>query len=138
LITAVDTSVLIDFFGADRRFGQASRAALRRCADEGSLIGSALVWAEVVAGFARSTDAVEALERLGVGYDAIDRDVAIAAGAAWRRYRTAGGTRRRILSDFVVGAHAALRADRLLTRDRGFYRAHFTNLVIVEPGDGGR
>jgi predicted nucleic acid-binding protein len=133
VITAVDTSVLIDFFGADARYGPAARTALRRCAAEGSLIASAIVWAETIAGFARATEGREALERLGVTYDPLDQDVATEAGAAWRRYRGSGGTRRRILPDFFVAAHAVMRADRLLTRDRGFYRAHFRELVIIEP-----
>jgi hypothetical protein len=46
-------------------------------------------------------------------------------------YRKAGGKRDRILADFLIGAHALHEADRLLTRDRGFYRLHFANLVIL-------
>lgn len=134
MITAVDTSVLVDFFRHDKRFGTSSRAALSRCSQEGSLVACALVWAEVAAAFSKPADALSALERLGVDYDAVDREVALAAGAAWRHYRNAGGSRQRVLADFLIGAHASMRASRLLTRDRGYYRSHFPDLQVVEPG----
>jgi predicted nucleic acid-binding protein len=133
MITAVDTNVLLDVFAADPRFGPSSRDALRQCLAEGSLVACDVVWAEVAAAFENPEAAAGALDGLEVGYDGVDRDAALAAGLAWRRYRATGGTRRRILSDLIIGAHAAARAERLLTRDRGFYRSSFTKLTILDP-----
>jgi len=41
-----------------------------------------------------------------------------------------------VIADFLIGTHAAAEADRLLTRDLGFYRSHFAGLTIVNPGVG--
>jgi len=133
VITAVDTNVLIDIFGADARFGPLSRAALERCSDDGSLVVSDVVWAETVAAFGEPAPASAALSTLGVSFRPLTVDSAATAGAAWRAYRQAGGPRARVVADFLVGAHAQVHADRLLTRDRGFYRRYFTELTVLDP-----
>lgn len=134
MITAVDTSVLIDIFRADRNFGPASREALRTCRVEGSLIACDPVWAEVTSNFPASEAAREAMNRFEISYTAFTVDAAVAAGEAWRDYRRRGGPRTRVITDFLVGAHAFEQADRLLTRDRGFYRSYFKPLSVVDPG----
>lgn len=136
MITAVDTNVLLDVFTADPRFGNASRTALAACLQQGSLIASEVVWAETAAAFPGRPSFERAMETLGVTFDPVVPRTAQDAGAAWRRYRQAGGTRRRVLADFLIGAHAALQADRLVTRDRGFYGTYFPRLQLLDPAAG--
>jgi predicted nucleic acid-binding protein len=133
VITAVDTSVLLDVFGADATFGPGSSAALRTALDEGGLVACEVVWAETAASFPAAADAQGALTQLRIDFSPLDERASLAAGASWRGYRQAGGTRERVVADFLIGAHAMLHADRLLTRDRGFYRRYFTTLPIVDP-----
>ncbi len=58
---------------------------------------------------------------------------AFAAAQAFRIYRAKGGARQRVLPDFFIGAHAAIRGYRILTRDPSGYRAYFPDLDIIAP-----
>lgn len=59
------------------------------------------------------------------------------AGELWRRFCVDrprhSAVARRILADFLIGAHAMLQAEQLLTRDKDFYRAVFTGLRLISP-----
>jgi hypothetical protein len=133
MITAVDTNVLIDVLGADPQFGPASRSALRMSLNDGVVIACDAVWAEVIAAFPDPVATEAALSRFPVAFSGLSPSAAAKAGIAWRAYRQAGGSRERLVTDFLVGAHALEQADRLLTRDRGFQRTAFAGLTIVDP-----
>jgi len=53
------------------------------------------------------------------------------AAYARRRKNSEGGNAKRLLVDFLIGAHALLKADRLLTLDPGRYRSNFRDLKML-------
>ena len=133
MITAVDTNVLLDIFGSDPKFGELSAKAMRTCLAQGALVACAVVWAETATAFPSRAAFSRAMDDLSVGFDSIEKESALDAAEAWSRYRVRGGPRTRIASDFLIGAHAKSAADRLLTRDRGFFRTHFSGLKVLDP-----
>ncbi len=134
MITAVDSSVLLDVLAKNSRFADASLEALREAQRLGGLVACPVVWAELRAFVAEPAILREALPRAGVQFDVFDQASAELAGSLWHAYRRQGGRRLRVLPDFLIGAHAQERAEaRLLTRDRGFYRRYFKALTIIDP-----
>lgn len=134
MITSVDTNVLLDVMLPDPAYVKSSTELLRTAYNEGALIISHMVYAELVPQFGSRQALSDVLSQLGIETSPIDDEVAFLAGSKWKEYRKAGGSRRRILADFVIGAHGLLRADRFLTRDRGFYKTYYPELQRL--GDG--
>lgn len=134
MVTAVDSSVLLDVLTNDPAHVRGSLVALRRAREGGALIVSPIVWSELRAFFDDSEHMHRLLDDAGIHFDAFDQQCADVAGERWRRYRLAGGSHTRLVADFLIGAHALVRASRLLTRDRGFFRRYFAGLAILTPG----
>ena len=129
MITAVDTSVLLDVFGADARHGPESKQRLRSAYDAGAVIICDIVYAELVPAFDDRAVLDGALRKINVSFSPITTAIAYEAGVRWQRYRSAGGPRQRIITDFLIGAHALATAETFLTRDRGFYATYYPELT---------
>ena len=129
MITAVDTNIVLDVFLPDEVHGPQSREWLRVAYREGPIVICDIVYAELAPAVEDRETLDAALQALGAQVTAIDTAIAWEAGTRWGRYRRAGGPRQRILADFLIGAHAAVTADALLTRDEGFYSSYFPELT---------
>ena len=133
MITAVDTNVLLDVFLGDPRFGRASGEHLREALRLGAIMACEAVWAETAVVFPEQAAFEKAMRTLGIQFSPLTQQSAAEAGIAWKRYRDSGGKRLRMVADFLIGAHAAVQCDRLIARDRGFYRDFFHRLKITDP-----
>ena len=130
MITFVDTNVLLDVFLPDPRWGLRSKEILEQAYNEGSLMINEIVYAELVPQFINKDLLNKTIEMLGIRLFPLDFEIAFLAVLKWKSYRDAGGKRTRIISDFLIGSHAEKHADRLLTRDRGFYKNYFNDLPL--------
>jgi len=127
MITAVLLDVLVD----DAKHADRSEVLLAQAYEQGSLIISPAAYAELVPQ-ARDREELDGwLHQTGIHVVPFTADHGYTAGVAHAAYRKAEGRRERILADFLIGAHALHEANRLLTRDRGFYRQYFSGLEIL-------
>ena len=132
MLTAVDTNVLIDILEPDPIHGPRSLELLKKAMAEGVVVACEVVWAEVATAYdADMTAVMQGLRHAGVGFSPMSEASAIKAAECWIQFRKNAGSRKRIAADFLIGGHALTQCDRLLTRDRGFYREYFRPLVLL-------
>jgi predicted nucleic acid-binding protein len=135
--TAVDTNVIIALWDKDPGLSLSAQNALESASQRGTLVAAAPVFAELIAAAGRSEAFVDSFfEETGIGVDwELPAQVWRLAGRAFQRYaerrrKQHDSGARRILADFVIGAHAFTNGFRLLSLDEGLYRAAFPTLVI--------
>jgi predicted nucleic acid-binding protein len=129
---AVDSSVLIEILiGAQQ--AESAETALREALAHGPVLVCDVVIAEVCSSLRDGDQAMQVLEDMGIGYSEVQAKSAIRAGEMQRRYRARGGKRSRTVPDFIVGAHALLQCNALITRDAAFFRDYFKGLKVIVP-----
>jgi hypothetical protein len=112
-----------------------SAAALRSAKLAGSVSISILVYAEIASNFPSRSRANDFLQLLDCRVEPMEETTAFLAGQLFQQYKQRGGTRTRILPDFLIAAHAQLHTDRILSRDKRFFQANFPKLKAISPED---
>jgi len=138
MITAIDTNVLVGLWDRDDTLNREAQNALDTAVARGRLVICGAVFAELLA-FPRRTETFlnKFLEDTGIIVDwTTNETIWRAAGRAFqdyakRRRRGTGNPPRRILADFLIGAHAVEKGYTLLTLDARIYKAAFPRLKIT-------
>lgn len=111
--------------------GEASEKLLLEAIQQGALIISDVAASEISVHFSHLSDCFRFLEECQINFESLNQEACYLAGQIWKSYRSKGGKRDKMIPDFMVAAHAFTQCDRLLTRDRGFYRTYFPKLKIL-------
>jgi hypothetical protein len=156
MITAVDTNIILDVLIPGEPFGETSKQLLDRHLSRGKLIICEVVFAELAAGFPSGQELKAFLVDTGMGLVYSNERALFLAGSRWVKYSRKASKnlfgcakcgraikitcpqcaapfskRLHVLGDFIIGAHALIHADCMLSRDSGVYRTYFNDLKVI-------
>jgi len=156
MITAVDTNVVLDVLIPGQPCAESSKRLLDHHLANGKLIICEVVYAELASSFTSEKELKQFLADTGIGLVYSNEKSLYAAGKRWAEYAKKGGRSRftcdrcghafavtcprcktaltkrlHVLADFIVGAHALVQADCMLSRDLGVYKTYFSDLNVV-------
>lgn len=129
----VDTNVLVDVLENDPSWADWSVAQLRAQSQVHELAINPVIYAEMSLAFDTPQALDDAIAGMELTLADMPRPALFLAGKAFVRYRREGGTRQSVLSDFFIGAHAAVLGCPLLTRDARRYRSYFPTVELIAP-----
>jgi|HubBroStandDraft_3_1064219.scaffolds.fasta_scaffold112171_2 predicted nucleic acid-binding protein len=139
MTTAIDTNILVALWDKEEPLSPVVGPALDAALERGSLVVAAPVYGELLAFPSRSESFLDKFfsdTRIFVDWN-LNESVWRAAGRAFqafavrrRKHRDPGP--RRILVDFLIGAHALQNGYSLLTLDERFFHAAFPHLSLMK------
>jgi len=129
----VDTNILVDVLEDDPNWVDWSLSQLQSQSKVHKLVINPIIYAELSLAFSTFEALDAALNHMLLEMIEIPRPALFLAGKAFARYRHQGGTKHNVLSDFFIGAHAAVSGLPLLTRDIQRYKTYFPSVRLVAP-----
>jgi hypothetical protein len=157
MITAVDTNIILDVLIPGEPFGESSKKLLDHHLSKGKLIICEIVFAELAAEFPSEEELTLFLTDTGMRLVYSNENSLFLAGSRWTKYARKGAKnwltcgkcghafeatcpqckavltkRLHVLADFLIGAHALVQADCILSRDLGVYKTYFDDLQVID------
>lgn len=129
----VDTNVLVDVLEDDPAWADWSEQQLHSQSQVHDLLINPVIYAELSLTFKSAGDLDRAIQGMGLTVQETPRPALFLAGKAFVKYRRGGGGKSNVLSDFFVGAHAAVLGCAILTRDATRYCSYFPTVQLITP-----
>ena len=129
----VDTNVLLDVLQNDPEWAVWSQGQLEAASLTDRLAINAVIYSELSIAFARIEELEAVIAEASLSLESFPREALFLAGKVFLNYRRAKGTKRSVLPDFYIGAHAAVMQWSLLTRDVRRYPRYFPTLKLISP-----
>jgi hypothetical protein len=129
----VDSSVILDVFLDDPRWGGWGEDTLSRLSFVKALYINPIIYAEVSIGFEGIEELEEALLGCGFLMREIPKEALFLAGKAFLTYKHLKGKKLFPLPDFFIGAHAAIEHLELVTRDVKRIKTYFPTVNVASP-----
>ncbi len=129
----VDANVLLDVWHADPAWSAWSKRELWNQSLVHDLAINSIIYAEVSVSFATPAAIDRSLAELKIAVLNIPREAAFLAGKAFAQYRRRGGGKTNVISDFLIGGHAAVLGCAVLTRDTRRFAAYFPGVNLIAP-----
>jgi predicted nucleic acid-binding protein len=129
----VDTNVLLDVIQDDATWADWSISQLRSQAKVHQLVINPVIYAEISLAFEQIETVDKVLEDMQLPMMELPKPALFLAAKAFLAYRRRGGLKRNVLSDFYIGAHAAVMDWPVLTRDRRKYETYFPVVKLIAP-----
>lgn len=137
MTVALDTNVLSALWNDNDALNLIARKALEEVAGREAMAMCGVVYAELIGAPGRSEAFVDRFcEEAGIAVDwELKEKIWRKAGVAFQEYarrrkKQSGAEPRRLLADFLIGAHALENGYKLLTLDGGMYRKAFPGLRL--------
>lgn len=133
MVTIVDTNVLVDLAISNSIWHGWSSGQVLSAFKRGPVVINPIIYAEFSVRYSSMDQVDELLPQSEFRRENLPWAAAFAAAAAFKIYRQSGGGRERVLPDFLIGAHAAIRGYSILTRDSKGYRSYFPAVDLITP-----
>ncbi|NHN39775.1 type II toxin-antitoxin system VapC family toxin [Pseudomaricurvus alcaniphilus] len=133
-VILVDSCVITDLCDPYSSWYEWSANTLEQLDPNHTFVINPIIYTECSIGFETIEEVENLIAKLAFDCKAIPREALFLAGKAFLHYRRRKGKKDNVLPDFFIGAHAAVKNYKLITRDKGRFSTYFPTVDLIMPG----